>query len=155
MLVDDTSTSGIVEIPASPIHEVLDAELDEYNVERPMAPYSEEACKAMWAGESMGPSSFDDIIDNYKHKVYHENTLLSCTSIPQPESPIIDETILFSHPETTVSWSDWEEIEDEDFVQLVTWNDVLCPERSTILELIWLLPFYGSRRTYPPKRDEL
>jgi len=56
MLVDDASTSGIVEIPAYPTRESLDHELDEYNAERPMAPFSEEACKAMWADESMGPS---------------------------------------------------------------------------------------------------
>jgi len=133
MLVDNASTSGIMDIPASPTCEALDAELDEYNTERPMAPYSEEACKAMWADESMGPSSFDDIIDNYESEVYHENALLSCMSVPQPNSPKIDETILFSHPETTASRNDWEEIEDEDFVQLVTQNDVLCPDSSLCL----------------------
>jgi len=118
MMVDGQSTtsSSIQEVPASLTAESLDQQLDEYNAERPMTPYSEEAYKAMWADESMGPSSFNDIIDTYESEVYHESTLLSCMSNPQPESSIIDETILFSHPETMVSWRDWEEIEDEDFV---------------------------------------
>jgi len=49
MMVDDPTTSGIVEIPTSLTPASLDAELDEYNAKRPMAPYSEEACRAMWA----------------------------------------------------------------------------------------------------------
>ena len=76
MMVDD-ATSGIVEIPTSPTAESLDTQLDEYNMERPMAPYSKEACKAMWADESMGPLSFDNIVNNYQSEVYHENALLS------------------------------------------------------------------------------
>ena len=82
-----------------------------------MAPFSEEVVKAMWADETMGPSSFDDIINNYESEVYHENALLSCTSlIPSDSQTEVDESILFSHPETVVSQSDWDEIEDEDFV---------------------------------------
>jgi len=81
----------------------------------------------------MGPSSFDDIIDNYESEVYHENALLSCALIHVPRISEPDTPILFSHPETFVSWSDWEEIDDEDFVQLVTRNNVLCPESSLCL----------------------
>jgi len=130
MMVDEPTTSGIVEVPVSPTAESLDTQLDEYNAERPMALYSEEACKAMWADDSMGPLSFDDIIDTYESEVYHENALLSCALIPLSRIPEVDTPILFSHPETSVSRNSWEEIEDEDFVQLVMRDNVLCPDSS-------------------------
>jgi len=50
--------------------------------------------------------------------------LIHIPRIPEQES---DEVPSFSHPETFVSRSDWEEIEDEDFVRIVTRDDVLCP----------------------------
>jgi len=43
MMVDQPTTSGISKVPISPTAESLDAQLDEYNAERPIAPYSEEA----------------------------------------------------------------------------------------------------------------
>jgi len=72
MMVDQPTTSGIAEVPISPTAESLDTQLDEYNVERPMAPYSEEAQRAMWADESMGPSSFDDIIKTYEEQATYD-----------------------------------------------------------------------------------
>jgi len=86
----------------------------------------------------MGPSSFNDIIDTYE--VNHH---LSCVLIHVPRVSESDTPILFSHPETSVSWSDWEEIEDEDFVQLVTRNEVLCPESSLCLR------FWNRHGCYP------
>jgi len=114
MMVDQPTTSGISEVPVSPTAE-LDAQLDEYNAERPMAPYSEEAVRAMWADESMGPSSFDDIIDTYEEQATYDFDR-TCALIHIPSIPESDEAPSFSHPETTVSRSVWEEIEDEDFV---------------------------------------
>ena len=114
MMVNQPTTSGISEVPVSPTAE-LDVQLDEYNAERPMAPYSEEAIRAMWADESMGPSSFDDIIDTYEEQATYDFDR-TCALIHIPSIPESDEAPSFSHPETTVSRSVWEEIEDEDFV---------------------------------------
>jgi len=40
MMVDEPTTSGIAEVPVSPTAE-LDAQLDEYNAERPRGPCTE------------------------------------------------------------------------------------------------------------------
>jgi len=143
MMVNQPTTSGIAEVPVSPTAE-LDAQLDEYNAERPMAPYSEDAVRAMWADESMGPSSFDDIIETYEEQATYDFdrtcALIHIPSIPEQN----DDTIsLFSHPETLVSRYDWEEIEDEDFVRLVTRNDVLCPDSPLCLQ------FWNRQERYP------
>jgi len=131
MMVNQPATSGITKVPVSPTVKSLDAQLDEYNAARPMAPYSEEAHKAMWADKSMGPSSFDDIIKTYEEQATYDFdrtcALIHISRIPTQEP---DVPLLFSHPETVVSWNDWEEIEDEDFVCLVRREDVLCPESS-------------------------
>jgi len=142
MMVDQPTTSGLSEVPAiSPTAE-LDAQLDEYNVERPMAPYSEEAQRAMWADESMGPSSFDDIIETYEEQATYDFDR-TCALIHVPRIPESDEVPLFSHPEIFISRSDWEEIEDEDFVRLVTRDDVLCPQSSLFLR------FWNHQGHYP------
>jgi len=143
MMVDQPTTSGIAEVPASPIAE-LDAQLDEYNAERPMAPYSEEAVRALWADESMGPSSFDDIIETYEEQATYDFDR-TCALIHIPRFPEQNDDTLssFSHPETSVSRNDWEEIEDEDFVRLVTRNDVLCPDSPLCLQ------FWNRQERYP------
>jgi len=97
MMVDQPTTSGIAEVPASPTAE-LDAQLDEYNAERPMAPYSEEAIRALWADESMGPSSFDDIIDTYEEQATYDFDR-TCALIHIPTFPEYDEVPSFSHPD--------------------------------------------------------
>jgi len=143
MMVDQPTTSGISEVTVSPIAE-LDAQLDEYNAERPMAPYSEDAVRAMWADESMGPSSFDDIIETYEEQATYDFDC-TCALIHIPRFPELesDEVPSFSHPETQVSRNDWEEIEDEDCVRLVTRDDVLCPRSSLFL---W---FWNHQGRYP------
>jgi len=117
MMVDQPTTSGISEVSISPTAESLDAQLDEYNAARPMASYSEEVQRAMWADESMGPSSFNDIIETYEEQATYDFdqscALIHIPRIPEPDSDTVPS---FSHPETYVSQNDWEEIEDEDFV---------------------------------------
>ena len=131
MMVDQPATSGLTEIPVSPTVESLDALLDEYNAERPMAPFSEEAVRALWADESMGPSSFDDIIETFEQEAtYDFDRTCALIHIPRIPTQEPDVPLLISHPETEVSRNDWEEIEDEDFVRLVRREDVLCPESS-------------------------
>ena len=107
-----------------------------------MAPYSEDAVQAMWADESMGPSSFDDIIETYEEQVTYDFDR-TCALIHVPRIPESDEVPSFSHPETQVSWNDWEEIEDEDFVRLVTRDDVLCPRSSLFIR------FWNHQGHYP------
>jgi len=107
-----------------------------------MAPYSEDAVRAMWADESMGPSSFDDIIDTYEEQATYDFDR-TCALIHIPRIPESDEVPSFSHPETAVSRSNWEEIEDGDFVRLVTRDDVLCPRSSLFLR------FWNRQRHYP------